>query len=714
MRSSIILLCLLSFTAYGQVIQPGQTRQVLSSAASAENIGSPLITSAVTPLTVTGWTIVSETNPVIAGVGLNEVFFSITTAGQLQVFQGLTRFFPVPETPPVIATLALQAFFSDGSVSVAETVAVTIAYNAGNSSAPPIIPANLHRGVAVQADVGASVSAALVAFNGADTWSITAENNYFEQVVPGVDQTETFFEIDNSGQIKVLVSLERFFNVFALTRGDTITVQLTVQADSAFGTDIEDVFIDISEGTTAAVLGSQGRVITSDTAPETAVGDVLLAVGDPTYWAIVGGSILDDGGAGFSADGAFAIDNAGQITNTIYLDQFFYNANPFGATLTVVCGNQFGESSPTIVPIDIIVLVGRCGSIPPTQTRYVSSNAVAGDPIGLLIDHHGLDSIWIQEAWINGNIDVASYFTIDAVGSTTGQLRAARALSSFFDIEAITAVDVYVRGHSAAAQCGEFIDQEITVYVLPADGSTPTDPGGGTTAPDLSAYIEDAELLACIRERVGLATGDPLSPELVLSLAQLDCACRNGAAITNLNGIHLFTGLVDLNLANNLISDIRPVAPLTLLTTLRLAGNMISDITTSNPLAAMVAMSTIDLSYNQIRDTNAFSTMTELSFISLANNQVCDVTSLVALANTGAITNTDTIKLDNNHLLTSGGQAQIATLQNTGANVSVFGNDGVCPPAVAPVNLSGWPEVSDVRPILSIINENLLNVACPL
>lgn len=711
MRISVILLCLCSFSAYGQTIFPNQSRQVISSAEFGALVGSPLLATPPADEDVVGWSIDLETNPTENGVLADELFFALDNGGQITVLQDLGRFFPAAGNAPFVeVTLAVRAFFSDGSVDGPVDMTITVVEDTSTPGSAPIIPSGITRNVMVTAQPGDNVGDAVFAANEPDSFTILSVNNHADQVIPGVDADERFFDIDNGGQITVLQSLERFFQVFALTRGEQVFIEMVLQADNVAGTDTETIRVYIIEGTNPAILSTQSRVVTTDEAPDTAVGDPLLAVGDPTYWAITGGSNVPTlGGGTISAAGLFAIDNEGQITNTSWLDVFAYTSNPFPVTLNIVCGNQYGQSSAFALPLDIVqVATNRCGYIPATQTRYVRSSAGEGTDIGDPIAAFNIESLWIEEAYIDNpaNTDVASYFTI----TTGGQLFTSRALALLFDTEAITKVDVTVRGVATGEQCPEFVDQIFAIYVLPSDATTGGG-GGGNTSPDFSEYIDDAALLSCIRERVGIVVGDPLTAEQVLALGQLDCACRNDNAIADLDGLHLFTSLAQLNLSNNIISDIRPISSLTNLTDLRLAGNMIEDVTTSNPLASLTQLTTLDLSYNQIRETNAFSTLSALSFISLAYNDICDVTSLVALANANVFDETSTIHLDGNHLLTSGGQQQITALVNTNALVTVDDNDAVCPATLKSLQLPDWPE-RGILPYAELINFNFLGVPC--
>jgi PKD repeat protein len=684
----------------------GQTRLVLSSATTGSNVGSPL--HAVGD--ATSWNITAEVNnPANNGVGANEYFFNIDNGGQLTVLQPLSRMFP---GATVTATLTILIFDDMGNTDT-ETVDITILEDVAGGQTPSI-PSGQIRNVLASSAVGDNVGDVLDAAGTPTSWTITDEVNWIGTQIGDITQNERFFDIDNSGQLTILQPLERFFP--ALIRADQVEITLTITAFNANGSDTEDVTIFIIEGAVPIILGGQRRVVVTDASPGASVGDPLTSIGDPTYWTIVDGMPdLDNGAGGFNPAGAFSIDASGQVATTLFLDQFFYTANPTTVTLTVLAGNTNGASDTVQIEIDIVVVGSvRCGTIPAQQTRFISSIASAGETAGFAIDSHGIDSMWIDAAWITNTpapTDVSTFFTVETNGGTLGQLIVVRDLSLVFDPAVITLVQLQVVGHVFVGQCPTTVEETVFLYVLPEDAG-PTGPGGGTgggttTEPDFSSFVDDPALLSCIQESLGLSGSDPLTAGDIVATTHLDCACRNDDAISDLDGIHLFTSLTELNLSNNLIEDIRPLAGLDQLTDLRLAGNLINDITTSNPLASMVNMMYLDLSQNQIQDTGAFSTMSNIVFLSLSDNEVCDIGSLAALAalapdagiNTG-----DTIYLDNNHLLNTQAQTDLGILEAAGAAVFAFGNDNNCPVNLSPLVLPSWPLEADVIDYTQLLN----------
>lgn len=88
--------------------------------------------------------------------------------------------------------------------------------------------------------------------------------------------------------------------------------------------------------------------------------------------------------------------------------------------------------------------------------------------------------------------------------------------------------------------------------------------------------------------------------------------------------------LTDLDLGNNEISDVRPLAGLTNLTTLFLRVNKISDV---KPLAGLTNLTLLWLNENQIKDVKPLAGLTNLTGLFLWENQINDIQPLAGLTN---------------------------------------------------------------------------------
>ena len=91
---------------------------------------------------------------------------------------------------------------------------------------------------------------------------------------------------------------------------------------------------------------------------------------------------------------------------------------------------------------------------------------------------------------------------------------------------------------------------------------------------------------------------------------------------------HLLSQLSELDLSNQNIVDLAPLASLTGLTLLNLGGNQITDI---SPLASLKNLKTLSLDNNQIVNVETLSTLVNLVLLELQYNKITDVASLSPL-----------------------------------------------------------------------------------
>lgn len=579
-----------------------------------------------------------------------------------------------------------------------------ILFSAWAIAQPPTIPAGQTRVVNASAAIDSQVGAPLATINSSTGWAIISEDNS-AVTNPNVGVNEVFFNIDASGQIRVARSIAPFFNTNLRA---SINITLTVQAFNNDGaSNVEDVTITVVEDI-PFIFPNQSRSVSVDIGANTAVGEALITLNDPIFFYIAGGNTFN----------AFKIDNQGQIRTNRELDGLPWLNDPEMVSLSVVAGNIVGESQATTVNISVSVFgTTRCGHIPETQTRFVSVVANTNSNIGFPIDFHNLDSMWIEELYIdNGpnNLppmvapEIATAITINP---NTGQLITIRPLTDFVAQAAqnqIHKLELVIKGHVNANDCPEFVQQVIYVYILPSNtgstGGTGDDDDTTTGGFDFGDVMDDANLRDCIKENLGLANADPITADLVFNTTAINCFCQN---IADVDGIQYFTNLRSLNFVNNALVDIRPIANLTALTDLKLSGNFIDDLETNFPLSSLTSLTSLDLSNNQIGNTTAFATLTNLSFISLANNRLSEIESLAA--NTGVGAN-DVVILDGNCLTSIAANAQIGAIQNRNPTLISFDNQSTsnCPPV--PITPSNWP-VYDVVDFTTEVN---LRAVCNL
>ena len=140
--------------------------------------------------------------------------------------------------------------------------------------------------------------------------------------------------------------------------------------------------------------------------------------------------------------------------------------------------------------------------------------------------------------------------------------------------------------------------------------------------------IPDPNLRAKIEEALGKGAGDIITVADMETLTQFSA---RGRRISDLKGLEFATNLtLILNLRDNNISDISPLANLTNLEVLLLEGNKISDI---SPLSGLTNLKTLDLGDNAISDLSPLANLANLKTVRLRNNVLSDIAPLIGLTN---------------------------------------------------------------------------------
>ena len=185
-------------------------------------------------------------------------------------------------------------------------------------------------------------------------------------------------------------------------------------------------------------------------------------------------------------------------------------------------------------------------------------------------------------------------------------------------------------GKANCALCGFLGDDNYTI----ADGQGAHE----SPAPDsLSIVFTDSTLEDVVRQALDRLQG-PLTSEDVASLTRISAS---GKSIQSLAGLEHFTALKKLDLKDNQIADI-------------------------TPLAALIEVDSLALQDNQIVDVTPLTGLTGLSWLELANNLIEDVAPLIA--NTG-LGEGDHVNLENNPLSAQALSEQIPALQVRGVEV---------------------------------------------
>jgi internalin A len=98
--------------------------------------------------------------------------------------------------------------------------------------------------------------------------------------------------------------------------------------------------------------------------------------------------------------------------------------------------------------------------------------------------------------------------------------------------------------------------------------------------------------------------------------------------ISDLQPVATLNKLTVLNLSRNRITDLQPLATLNKLTDLGLSGNRIIDI---EPLAGLNSLTKLDLISNQISDLKPLAALNQLTVLGLSRNRISDLKPLVNL-----------------------------------------------------------------------------------
>ena len=148
--------------------------------------------------------------------------------------------------------------------------------------------------------------------------------------------------------------------------------------------------------------------------------------------------------------------------------------------------------------------------------------------------------------------------------------------------------------------------------------------------PGAPVSIPDAGLRARIAAALGKAPDAPLGARELLALESLDA---RGAGIADLTGLGHAANLVAIDLGDNPLTDLRPLAGLANLDALNL------DATGADPwaVAALGGLERLSLRDNGIGDVSALAGLAKLRALDLAGNVIEDVTPLAGLASLAAL-----------------------------------------------------------------------------
>jgi internalin A len=154
--------------------------------------------------------------------------------------------------------------------------------------------------------------------------------------------------------------------------------------------------------------------------------------------------------------------------------------------------------------------------------------------------------------------------------------------------------------------------------------------------------------------------------------------------------------LSSLDLGENKVSNLSPLAGLTNLGALTLTGNHVTDL---SPLTGMKKLYNLRLSGNQVSDLSPLTGLTNLTWLYLDGNKISDILPLVTNSQTGEL---DTVTLQNNYLnLSEGSKAMgdIQTLINNGVKVEYKPQN----PSPVPVKEDRWVIIMAIALFILIV-----------
>ncbi|MDE2808908.1 MAG: leucine-rich repeat domain-containing protein, partial [Gemmatimonadota bacterium] len=169
-------------------------------------------------------------------------------------------------------------------------------------------------------------------------------------------------------------------------------------------------------------------------------------------------------------------------------------------------------------------------------------------------------------------------------------------------------------------------DASINTYIpaLQARGVISDGDGGETPV-----VIPDAKLHAAIADELGKASNAPITASEMATLSHLFALDSD---IRELTGLEYAINLTALQLHNNFISDLMPLAGLTNLTELYLYGNRISNSDLTH-LTGLTNLTTLQLGFNGISDLTPLASLTNLTELEIEDNAITDLMPLAGLTN---------------------------------------------------------------------------------
>ena len=142
-------------------------------------------------------------------------------------------------------------------------------------------------------------------------------------------------------------------------------------------------------------------------------------------------------------------------------------------------------------------------------------------------------------------------------------------------------------------------------------------------------WMPDPALRTAVRGEIGLLPDVPLAKERLRSVGYIDIA---GKGISDITGLEFATNLRELDLRDNPITDLRPLANLTTLGRLYLSDILPSTPTLDlRPLANLINLEELTLENSKVSDISPLARLKKLQILDLAHNDISDLRPLDGL-----------------------------------------------------------------------------------
>jgi len=169
------------------------------------------------------------------------------------------------------------------------------------------------------------------------------------------------------------------------------------------------------------------------------------------------------------------------------------------------------------------------------------------------------------------------------------------------------------------------------IFALDFPESQVDSPSQPEQLPGAVVHIPDLNLRAAIAEALGKSPNAPITAEEMQRLERFEARNRG---IQDLTGLQFATNLKRLNLRNNQIFDLSPLAVLVLLHELELSSNaQIEQFSDLSPLSGLINLKSLDFDSKNVSNLSPLSRLTKLEYLHFTDTNVSDFSPLAGLIN---------------------------------------------------------------------------------